>query len=239
MPALALLLAVCAPAAASDSLNAPVPLAPPQPAVTPGEASLAFVSAERAQSLGFPSTAVTLYRAMLASPNADTSRLTLLLSSALLDDGDVAGAARVLDSYTGSRGAGWHLREGLVFAHQGRLDQARGELASAHFEELSSAERGWHYFLQGMLSDASNETVRAAGFYAQAASSAISDLQRARFLLAEEQVRLRSGAVTEDQLSADKKNADKFQGQKIGYGFVREYAIALNAVGRKTQAIDV
>jgi tetratricopeptide (TPR) repeat protein len=239
LSALALPLAVCASAAALEPLNAPVPLAPPQAAVSPGEAALNFMSAERAQSLGFPSTAVTLYRSMLAEPGADTSRLTLLLSSALLDDGDVAGAARVLDSYTGSRGSGWHLREGLVDAHDGRGDQAKGELAASHFEELSSSERGWHYFLQGMLSDAAGDPTRAAGFYAQAASSAISDLQRARFLLAEEQVRLRSGAVTDDQLSADKKNAEKFEGQKIGYGFVREYAIALNAANKKTEAIDV
>jgi tetratricopeptide (TPR) repeat protein len=239
LTAFALLLAVCAPAAALEPLNAPVPLSPPPAPLSPGQASLAYVSAERAQSLGFPSAAVTLYRSLLAIPGADTSRLTLLLSSALLDDGDVAGAARVLDSYTGSRGSGWHLREGLVDAHDGRVEQAKGELAAAHFEELSSSERGWHYFLQGMLSDAAGDTTRSAGFYAQAAGSAISDLQRARFLLAEEQVRLRAGAVTDDQLSADKKNAEKFEGQKIGYGFTREYAIALNAANRKTQSIDV
>jgi tetratricopeptide (TPR) repeat protein len=45
--------------------------------------------------------------------------------------------------------------------------------------------------------------------------------------------------VTEDQLTADRKNAEKFQNQKIGYGFTREYAIALTAIGRRPQAIDV
>jgi tetratricopeptide (TPR) repeat protein len=214
-------------------------LAAARPANSPGELALAVVSAERAQALGFPSTAVTLYRALLASPGVDTGRLTLSLASALLDDGDVPGAGRVLDSYTGARGAGWHLRAGLVAAHLQHIDQAKAELAAAHLEELGSAERGWQYFLQGMLADAANETVRAAGFYNQAAASAVTDLQRARFLLSEEQVRLRSGGVTEDQLSADRKNSEKFQNQKIGYGFTREYAIALNALGKKTQAIDV
>ena len=90
-----------------------------------------------------------------------------------------------------------------------------------------------------MLADASNEPVRAAGYYQQAAASAVSDLQRARFLLAEEQVRLRAGAVSDVQLEADRKNAETYQNQKIGYGFTREYAIALNARGRRQQAIDV
>ena len=239
LTALALTLALAARLAALEPLNPPVPLQAPAASPSPGEAALMIVSAQRAQALGFPSAAVTLYRSLLSVPGADQGRLTLSLASALLDDGDVASAARALDAYTGSRGAGWHLRAGLVAASQQRVDQAKAELAAAHYDELSTAERGWHFFLQGLLADAANEPVRAAGFYQQAASSAVSDLQRARFLLAEEQVRLRVGGVTEDQLSADRKNAEKFQNQKIGYGFTREYAIALNSLGRKQQAIDV
>ena len=81
--------------------------------------------------------------------------------------------------------------------------------------------------------------MRAAGFYQQAAASAMSDLARARFLLAEEQVRLHVGSVSDVQLDADRKNAAAYQGQKIGYGFTREYAIALNARGQRQQAVDV
>lgn len=236
---LAPLIAVTASVAAPEPLNAPVPLAPPVSAVSAGEVAHEMVSAARAQALGFPSTAVTLYRALLALPGADARRLTLALSSALLDDGDVAGAGHALDAYTGTRDAGWHLREGLVAAHLQRTDQARAELGLTRADELDAAERGWYFFLEGVLADATNESVRAAGFYQQAAAAAVSDLQRARFLLAEEQVRLRVGGVTEDQLTADRKNAEKFQNQKIGYGFTREYAIALNALGRKAQAVDV
>jgi len=236
--AFVLLTALASPAAALEPLGSPVPLAPPPAANSPGELALARASAEAAQALGFPSTAATLYRALLAGPAPDTGPLTLDLAAALLDEGDVRGAGRVLESYSGARGAAWHLRMGLVDAHQGRLDQARAELAAAHLEELGLAERGWQFFLQGMLADAANESVRAAGFYGQAAGAAVSDLQRARFLLAEEQTRLRIGNVTEEQLENDRKNAEKFQNQKIGYGFTREYAIALNALGRKAQAID-
>jgi len=231
--------ALALPAAALEPLGAPVPLSSPPPANSPGELALARASADAAQALGFPATAATLYRALLNTEPAESGPLTLALAAALLDDGDVHGAGRVLESYGGARGAAWHLRMGLVDAYLGRFDQARAELASAHLEELTLAERGWQFFLQGLLADAANEPARATGFYSQAASSAVSDLQRARFLLAAEQTRLRGGPVTDEQLENDRKNAEKFQNQKIGYGFVREYAIALNALNRKPQAIEV
>src|ERR1019366_4457536 len=98
---------------------------------------------------GFPSTAIALYRSMLAAPGADSGRITLALAAALPDGGDVAGAGRALEAYPGPRGAGWHLRQGLVAAHLQRLDQARSELALARPEELEPAEKGWHLFLQG------------------------------------------------------------------------------------------
>ena len=137
LTALASMLAVSAPLAALEPLNPPVPLAPAPASVSPGEAALVIVSAQRAQALGFPSTAVTLYRGLLAAPGADAGRLTLSLASALLDDGDVAGAGKALESYTGSRGAGWHLRAGLVAANLQHTEQAKVELAAAHFDELS------------------------------------------------------------------------------------------------------
>jgi tetratricopeptide (TPR) repeat protein len=236
---LASLLAVSASMGAPEPLSRPVPLAPPPSSTSPGEVVLAVDSAERAQALGFPSTAVSLYRSMLAGPGADSRRLTLALASALLDDGDVAGAGRVLEAYTGPRGAGWHLRAGLVAAYNRRFDQAKSDLAAAHPDELDAVERGWHPFLEGMIADAGGEPLRAAALYQQAASDAVNSLQRARYLLAAEQVRLRMGSVTEAQLDPDQKNAEAYQYQKIGYGFSREYAIALNSLGRTQKAIDV
>ena len=51
-------------AQALESLNRPVPLAAASAvtAVSPGTAALTHAAAQRAQELGFPSTAVELYR---------------------------------------------------------------------------------------------------------------------------------------------------------------------------------
>jgi cellulose synthase operon protein C len=240
IPALAVILAAAAALGASDPLVAPVPLAgPAAQGPSPGDAAVGLAAALRAQSLGFPSTAVAAYRGLLAQPGADAPRVSLALAAALLDDGDVAGAGKVLDAYPGPRGASWHLRQGLVLAHQQRTDAARAEVSQVKAEDLEPAERGWFLFLQGMLADASADPVRAASLYQQAASAAPGELERARFVLAAEQVRLRSSPVTDAQLDADRKNASAYQGQKIGYGFTREYAIALDSTGRKAQAIDV
>src|SRR5208283_2484698 len=102
-------------------------------AASPGESALAIASAQRSQDLGFPSTAAALYRSMLAAPGADSGRLTLALSSALLDDGDVAGAGKALESY-GPRGSGWHLRAAMVAAYNQRTEQARSELAASRYD---------------------------------------------------------------------------------------------------------
>ena len=83
--------------AAQEPLNAPVPLvsAPGAPAASAGSNALTLLAAQRAQELGFPSAAVTLYRSLLAQPGGDRAGLTLALVTALLDDGQVADAGGI------------------------------------------------------------------------------------------------------------------------------------------------
>ena len=64
-------------------------------APSPGTAAVAVAAAERAQELGFPATAVELYRGVLEQPGADRAALTLGLVTALLDDGR-AGEAEAM-----------------------------------------------------------------------------------------------------------------------------------------------
>ena len=238
---LALLQAVAWPAAALEPLDLPAPLAPPPPRVSPGESALGLAAAVRAQALGFSSTAAALYRSMLEAPGADPSRLNLALATALLDDGDVAGAARALDAAGPPHGAAWHLRQGMIAAYNRRLEAAASELASIKPGELTAVDHGWYFFLEGLAADLANDGARAVGFYQQAvaSASAVSSLQRARFLLAEEQARLRVGSSNEVRLANDRLNMETFRGQTLGYSFAREYAIALNASNRKPQAIEV
>jgi TolA-binding protein len=230
-------------ARALEPLEPPSPLVEARAGATPGESAITFASAQRAQALGFPSTAVSLYRALLAAPGADTPRLTLALATALLDEGDLAGASAALAGLPAPRDSAWHLRAGLVAAERQSWDTARAELAGVRLSELAAPDAGWYYFLKGLLAEAGKDGAkdpqpgRAEGFYRQAAAAAVSELQRARFLLGQEQAALRVAVPTREQLEVDRQNAEI--GGAVGLSFGRAYAVALNAAGRKRAALQI
>src|SRR5258708_7817996 len=60
-------------------------------------------------------------------------------------------------------------------------------------EELSLADKGWWYFLQGLVADAENDFARRDKAYEEAGRTVVSELQRSRFLLGQEQARDRKG----------------------------------------------
>ena len=222
---------------AGDPLNAPVPLGPkvgdPHSA---GEDAIKLQAAQRAQLLGFPTTAASLYRELLSDGQVDRPRVSLMLATALLDSGELDTAERTLDAIPGPKPAAWHLRKALLADAEGRADAARSEFSGTRFDDLPAADRGWYYFLQGRLSE---DPARAAAFYEQSVNSAASELQKTRFQLAREQAMLRSGPVSAAQLDADRKLSETNEGQKQGYTLARLYAVALSSAGRKAEAIDV
>lgn len=221
-------------------------LRPPAPFVAGGETSppagsrLANLrAAESAQQIGFPGIAAGLYREVLAAPagsGGDRLAIVLALTSALLDDGDVAAAEAALQDYPGPKNSAWHLRAGLIAAHQRRNDVAKAELAAIKPQELAPPDVGWWYFLQGILAD---DSQKAMGFYEQATSAAVSALQRARFELARERVKMRAGQVSADQLKSARSNMETNRGRKIGYEFVEQYALLLEIVGQRNEAVAV
>jgi len=229
---------------AQGPLNRPVPLFAAAVAPSPGEDELSRVAARRAQELGFPNLAADLYRDLLQAEPAgaipgDRMALTLAWVTALLDDNRPADAEAVLRGMAGSRGAAWHLREGLVAAQEGKFDAARVESLAIRPEELTADDHPWYFFLQGMLAGAAGD-LRAAGNSYQQAERApgVTALERARFFLAQEEARLRLGPVGEDIAEQVRRNAEQFQGTPAGYDFDRSYAVMLNALGRKGAAVE-
>lgn len=230
------LLAPAALLGAQPILNFPVPLAPAPPPSSPAGDELSREAAARAQELGFPTVAAGLYRSLLASPGADRTSLGLALVTALLDDGRVDEAEQALAEIPVHASA-WHLRAGLIAAQKKKIDLAKAELAAVK-PDLSPADRPWYYFLQGILAAAAGDPVRAGSFYQQAEREAPTDLARARFLLAHEELRLRVGQVSEDMTDQMRQNAERFAGTATGYDFARSYAVMLDALGRKNAAVD-
>lgn len=224
---------------AQEPLNLPVPLValPNNAPVSDGIRLLTQTAADRALALGFPSAAAELYRQLLAQPGVDRAQLTLALITALLDDGRIEEAAGVSREFVGLRDAAWRLRDGLIAARQKRYDDARNAIAGLMPEDIGVTDRGWYFFLQGVLAEVAGDLNRARGWHEQAANAAVSDLARARFTLAREQVRLQLGPADANLLEEARRNTERLQGRKAGYGFARTYATMLDTLGRKTEAV--
>lgn len=225
----------------SAQVAGPSPLASDQAAaqLVPGGWIVAEGRANAALQSGFPATAAAGYRELLRDPAlpADTKqRVTLALVTALLDAGEVAAAESTLQNYNGPRNTPYQLRAGLIAAHNRRSAQAKAALAAGKIDDLPAADRGWWLFLQAGLADAENDFVRANTLYEQAAGAAVSQLQRARLQLGQEQALLRRGALNEAQMANTRQTMDRFPGQRTGYDAARTYAAALAEAGRAAEA---
>jgi TolA-binding protein len=208
----------------------------------PGGWLVAESRANAALQAGFPATAATGYRELLGDPALSTEarqRITLALVSALMDAGDVHNAETVLQGSDGPHTSAYSLRAGLLAAYARHWPQAKAALAAGKVDELSPADRGWWFFLQGLVADSENDADRRNRDYDEAGKAAVSELQRTRFLIAQEQARLRVETPTETQLATFRSNMERLQGTQPGYYALRTYAAALNALGRKPEALAV
>jgi TolA-binding protein len=219
----------------------PSPLVDPQAiaATVPGGWIAAEWRANAALQAGFARTAVAIYQEILQDPALPVDarqRVLLERVTAWLDAGDLAEAERGLQAYDGPRNSEYQLRAGLIAANVRRIPQAKAALAAGRAEDLSPSDRGWWYFLQAMVAEADNDRERRNKAYDDADKAAVSDLQRARFALAQEQARLRTGQLNEAQLKTLRDNMDRFQGTRTGYDSLRTYAAALAGLGRASEA---
>ncbi len=199
-------------------------------------------AAKRALELGFSPAAEALLRELLDVPEtsgAVKDRLVLELAGALLDQGRLADAEQALGRFSGSRTSAYHLRAGLIAAYRKQAEQARQEAAQVKMDDLPAAEKGWFRFLEGVIADLGDDIGRRDQAYDEAIKIAVSDLQRARFELERQRVRLLTGRATEQGAKALQQNMEHLQGQKTGHDFARSYAIALNLLGRKADAVAV
>lgn len=188
---------------------------------------------------GFPATSAVLLRGLLddpAVPGEARTRLQQALLSALLDAGDLAGAERAFTAYDGPKDSPYRLRAGLLAAHQRRLTQARAELGEVNAEDLPPSDRGWWHFLQAQVADLEGEVGRANVQYDAAVQAAVSERQRARFLLGQAQAQLRTQPPDEPRLASMRANVEQFQGTRAGHVWVRTYATALHALQRGAEA---
>ncbi len=212
-------------------------------AAAPGGWIVAEGRATNALQSGFPSTAAAIYRDVLADvslPAEMRPRVTLALVTALLDAGEVAAAETELRGYNGPSDSSYRLRAGLVAAHARRLAEAKRELGEVNADHLPVGERSWWLFLQAQIADLENDFTRANSFYDQAVQAAVTERQRARFVLGQAQAQLRMAkAPPEQELNAWRGNMERFAGQSLGFDSVRYYAAGLYRLNRAAEALAI
>ncbi len=224
---------------------APAPLSKSVPGVSLGTRAMNLTAADAALEFGFSSQAADLYRELLAQPGADRAALTLSLATALLEGGRAEEAEKALVALPEPHNAGWYLRMGLAALQQKKYDGVRATLgppSQIKETELPVADYPWYWFLQGAYVElfSPQEMSRANDFYHRAEDApGISDLARARFQLAAEEMRLRRAAPpTAEQLKASKDNADRLVGTLAGFSFAQQYALMLAVADRRGDALS-
>lgn len=230
--------------AASAQIASPSPLASDRAnaAASAGTWIVAEGRADRALQAGFPSVAAQLYRDALADPALGAEakpRLVLALVTALMDAGEVAAAEREIQGYNGPSDSSYRLRAGLLAALARRGAQAKSELAEVNHDHLPVEERAWYYYLQAQVAELDGDIARGNALYDQAVQAAVTEQQRARFLLGQAQVVLRGGPLPERELATLRNNMERFAGQSLGFDSARFYAAGLARAGRQTEAIAV
>lgn len=228
-----------APVAVPGAASGPGAIAGTKEGPAPGALLASVDAADRALEMGFSTLAAQLYTSLLNQPGATREQALQWRSSlvtALLEAGQLPEAEKALQEQVGVRGAAWQLRAGLIAAYQRRPEAVRAALAAIRAEELAPGDRSWHFFLQGLAADAAGDLGRSSSFFELAVGAAVGSLARTRFQLAREQAELLRGAPNLETL---RTNAERFQGQKVGYGAARLYAVALDAAKRKDEAVAV
>ncbi|MFT3782890.1 MAG: tetratricopeptide repeat protein [Nibricoccus sp.] len=217
----------------------PAPLMPKNAEPQSGNISAQRLAAQRAMEMGFSPVAVDLYQKLIDNPAVKPDLRNQLLvdqATALLEDDRAAEAGTALKGYVGLPTPALQLRLAMVAVRQRRMDEARSTAARIPADQLDEADRGWLFLLQGMLA----EPARAAALFQQAVDAARNEIQRTRFSLAREEATLKMGEFSEPRAAQMKQQIDKLQGRgREVYFWIRAYAIELNGLGKKSEAITL
>jgi outer membrane protein assembly factor BamD (BamD/ComL family) len=111
---------------------------------------------------------------------------------------------------------------------------AGGTVANA----LPAADQPWYYFTRGLLAEENHDPAAARAFWQQACDAAVTPLQKAQFEAVLWRGQIMTGEATPELAETLRQRAATYQGQSAGVPFAKEYAIVLDQLGEKQQALD-
>ncbi len=191
---------------------------------------------------GFTSLAERLFKEALNSgelhPDAVPAAM-LKLSSALISEGKFTEAGSLLDDYPHKDDGAYRLRSYLVRYQRGEREAVERSFTTLAAVDLEVADKPWHHFLKGLLLKDKGDLEGADAAFLAAKDMSVSDAQRAEFETHIVRNRLFAGKVDEALVADLKLKTEVFRGQRAGYEFARQYAIALDQMLRTDEAVRV
>lgn len=203
-----------------------------------------MLAGDDAMQLGLPAVAEGLYRRVQSEQddaNEDTQRLLgLRISSALIAQRKFAEAEQTLDAIAGQPDTPpFRLRRAIIAYSRADSALASALLEGIEAEALSRTDKPWYYLLQGMVMRSGGDFEAAGPFLQEAYALAPTPAQKAQI----EAIMLRgdttSGKVDAQTAELLQRQMAQNRGTRAGFDFARQYAVVLDRLGRKDEAIDV
>ena len=191
---------------------------------------------------GLPSIAARIIAQVLKDlPEGDNRAEDLRLKwvTALLAIGKFEEAEEAMAVELGLDQPMWELRRAMLDLALGRMDAAAGHLDAVGLEALPKGEHCWVFYVRGLLKWDSGEQGAGLELMQKAVELAAFPAQRAQMELALYQRRILTGPVGLEMVEDLKKKTEAFKGQRAGFQFAQEYALALHKLGQHANALNV
>ena len=183
-----------------------------------------------------------LGEALLEMPPQDPERVGVLLDqvSALLALGRAEEAqGKIPGGQEGAVALRWHLREAMASLALKDLSRTGRLLATLTPDTLPDGDRAWYYYVKGHWECDAGDFNKGLEMMEKASGLATHPRQKSWMQMAAYQRRVFAGAVDDGIIADLKVKTESFKGQRTGFRFAREYAVALYKTGKAAEALAV
>lgn len=200
-----------------------------------------ILAGDDALKSGLASMADDLYQQVLAEAIPDSARRAVQLKrvSALIAERDFLQAEAILQAIEPKSGAAYWLREAIISFSIENHPAARQALERVRAGQLPRQDQPWYHLLKGLLAKEDGDLETSSEALERAMADAVSPAQEAHFETILLTTRLESDKDLDELLSLLKDKTEANMGTRPGFGYAREYAVALDRAGQKSQAIEV
>lgn len=200
-----------------------------------------ILAGDDALKSGLASMADDLYQQALLADIPQSARESVLLKrvSALIAQRKFSAARDIMALLPPSQNGAYLLRKSILNYDAGAYGEVEAALAELNPETLSRDDQPWFFLMSGLIAKRKGELEASAIAFENAMELAVTPAQDAQFETILLTTRLDTEEDSEDLLELLRKKSEANHGTRPGFGYAREYAVALDRAGRESEAIAV